>query len=71
MENRTHVPLTVRQYIVRQTTTYLVVCAFLTFANCSASPGHFWVKWVWAGWGLHLILSCLYYWQDHTKDRNS
>lgn len=51
--------------LARRTVTYIVVCAFLAFVNFMTSPGHWWVLWVIAGWGigiiipvLHLLLGC-------------
>ncbi|MBX2966223.1 MAG: 2TM domain-containing protein [Cyclobacteriaceae bacterium] len=31
---------------------YFAIGAFLTFINWWTSPGHWWVKWVWIGWGI-------------------
>lgn len=65
MDTTSEKRLSVRQFIIRKTTTYAVVCAFLTFVNLSASPHCFWAKWILAGWGLQLFLSCFCYWQDN------
>lgn len=48
--------------IVRQTSTFVLVCVFLTFVNCMTTPGHWWVVWVIAGWGLSLAVSLVHHW---------
>ncbi len=35
--------------------TYFAVCTFLTFVNWFSNYGHWWVKWVWMGWGIGLF----------------
>lgn len=48
--------------ILRQASTFVIVCAFLTFVNYMTSPGHWWVLWIIAGWGLSLGISLLHHW---------
>jgi hypothetical protein len=38
---------------------YVVVSTFLTFVNWFSNPGHWWVKWVWIGWGIGIFFSAL------------
>lgn len=38
---------------------YVVVSTFLTFVNWFSSPGHWWVKWVWIGWGIGVFFNGL------------
>lgn len=58
------------RWFARKAISYMVVCAFLTFVNWFSSPGYWWVAWVWAGWGLSLILSLAYYLVGCDDDRN-
>jgi hypothetical protein len=37
--------------------TYLIVMTFLTVVNFITSPGYWWVIWPAMGWGLGLIIS--------------
>lgn len=50
--------------LARKIVSYVVVCAFLAFVNWFTSPGHWWVVWVVAGWGIGIVLSLLYYLLD-------
>lgn len=50
--------------LTRKIVSYIVVCAFLAFVNWLTTPGHWWVVWVIAGWGLGIVLSLLYYLLD-------
>jgi hypothetical protein len=38
---------------------YLAVATFLTFVNWFSNPGHWWVKWVWIGWGIGVFFNGL------------
>ncbi|MCU0356532.1 MAG: 2TM domain-containing protein [Cyclobacteriaceae bacterium] len=35
--------------------SYLVIGTFLTFINWYTRPGHWWVQWVWLGWGIGIF----------------
>lgn len=35
--------------------TFLAVGVFLTFINWYTHPGHWWVQWVWLGWGIGIF----------------
>lgn len=50
-----------RRRLLRKTTNFVVICAFLTALNYMTSPGAWWVQWVVIGWGLHIALSLLWY----------
>jgi len=54
----------------RRITTYVAVCAFLTFVNWYTSPHYWWVVWVMAGWGLNLILSLAWYLTGCDEDKD-
>jgi hypothetical protein len=38
---------------------YVAVSTFLTFVNWYTNPGHWWVKWVWIGWGIGIFFNGL------------
>jgi hypothetical protein len=38
---------------------YVALSTFLTFVNYFTSPGHWWVKWVWIGWGIGVFFNGL------------
>jgi hypothetical protein len=38
---------------------YIAVSTFLTFVNWFSSPGNWWVKWVWIGWGIGVFFNGL------------
>ena len=57
LENTTDKRRLFGRWFARRITTYVAVCAFLTFVNWYTSPHYWWVVWVMAGWGLNLILS--------------
>lgn len=59
-----------RRWFTRRITTYVVVCAFLTFINWFTSPWYWWVAWVAAGWGLNLLLSLVWHLTDCDDERN-
>jgi len=42
--------------------SYVLACGLLTVLNYLASPGHWWVQWIWFGWGIGLAYeaSCLF-----------
>ncbi len=54
--------------ILRQAGTFVIVCVFLTFVNYMTSPGHWWVLWIIAGWGLSLSISLLHHWIGRDDD---
>ena len=54
----------------RRITTYVAVCAFLTFVNWYTSPHYWWVLWVIAGWGLNIALSLTWYLFDCDDECN-
>ena len=58
------------RWFARRITTYVAVCAFLTFVNWYTSPHYWWVVWVMAGWGLNLILSLVWYLTGCDKDKD-
>ncbi len=62
----THAPATsgrkIPRRIIRQASTFVIVCLFLLLLNCMTSPGHWWVVWVVAGWGLHLAILLVHHW---------
>jgi hypothetical protein len=35
--------------------SYFTVGLFLTFINWYSNPGHWWVQWVWIGWGIGIF----------------
>ncbi|MBX2945626.1 MAG: 2TM domain-containing protein [Cyclobacteriaceae bacterium] len=35
--------------------SYITICLFLTFINWYSNPGHWWVQWVWLGWGIGIF----------------
>lgn len=35
--------------------SYLAVGTFLTFINWYSNHGHWWVQWVWIGWGIGIF----------------
>ena len=35
--------------------SYFAIGSFLTFINWWTSPGHWWVIWVWIGWGIGIF----------------
>ena len=58
------------RWFARRITTYVAVCAFLTFVNWYTSPHYWWVVWVMAGWGLNLILSLVWYLTGCDEDKD-
>ena len=52
LENTTDKRRLFGRWFARRITTYVAVCAFLTFVNWYTSPHYWWVVWVMAGWGL-------------------
>jgi hypothetical protein len=38
---------------------YVALSTFLTFVNWYTSPGHWWVVWVWVGWGIGVFFNGL------------
>jgi hypothetical protein len=39
--------------------SYLAVGLFLTFVNWFTRPGHWWVQWVWIGWGIGIFFHAI------------
>jgi hypothetical protein len=39
--------------------SYLAVGVFLTFVNWFTRPGHWWVQWVWIGWGIGIFFHAI------------
>lgn len=39
--------------------SYFAVGIFLTFVNWYTNPDHWWVKWVWIGWGIGIFFHAL------------
>ena len=46
--------------LYRQILIYIVSMLFLTFINYNQTPGHWWVIWPAAGWGLAILLQAIY-----------
>lgn len=38
---------------------YIAISSFLTFINWYSSPNHWWVQWVWIGWGIGVFFQGL------------
>ena len=47
----------IKNRILVNITTYLIVMLFLAVVNFMTSPGYWWVIWPAMGWGLGLIIS--------------
>lgn len=56
--------------LAKKIVTFVTVVAFLAFVNWQTTPGHWWVVWVIAGWGLALALSALFYLFDCEEEEN-
>lgn len=47
---------------------YIVTCGFLAVVNYMTSPAYWWVLWVIAGWGLHLLFDMAdHYFSEETS----
>lgn len=59
-----------KRWFARRIITFTCVCTFLAFVNRITTPGHWWVLWVIAGWGMGLVLSLAYYLFDCDDERD-
>lgn len=39
--------------------SYFTIGLFLTFINWYTRPGHWWVQWVWIGWGIGIFFHAI------------